>query len=102
MATEVLEGAVSLAVLPVDWGLDHDRAVVTGTAKRSIDVVHPHPNHVGEPTRLWRLSVAANIGDYHGTVVADRQLARWLSPIRVRSTKPNAEVKNATAARTSG
>jgi len=40
--------------------------VVAGTGKRNIDVVHPHPNHVGDPTRLWRLPVAADIGDNHG------------------------------------
>jgi hypothetical protein len=51
---------------------------------------------------LRRLLLTPDVSHDHRPVLADLICARWLSPIRVRSAKPNAALSHATACRTSG
>ena len=74
VASQVLEGAVPLAVFPVDRRLDHDGAVVTGAGEGGVNVRHPHANHGSDASRLRRPPVAATIGDNHRPLAADSQL----------------------------
>ena len=93
---------VTLAVqLPVDRCLDHESACVTGPNERGVHIGNPNPDRVGGPTRRGQRSPPTS-----ATITAQSpssaNWARWLSPIRVRSTKPKASARNATAARTPG
>jgi hypothetical protein len=59
VAREVFEGAVPLAVLPVDRRLEHDDATVAGASEPRVNAGDPHANDMGDPAWLRRASVAA-------------------------------------------
>ena len=71
---EVLEGAVALAVVPIDGCLDDHGAVVARPGEGYVDVGNPDPNEMADPAWLRRLSFGADIGDDDRTVVADGHL----------------------------
>ena len=102
MARHVLHGAVPLAVLPIGGRLEDACPVRTGTLELGTDVLDPDPDEMRHPTVVCWLPVPA-LRDDHCSIYADAHLRPvTLSPIRVRSTKPNAALSHATAARTSG
>ena len=74
MAGDVRQGAVPLSVLPVDRRFKHDGAIATGAGERRVHVGDADPNDVGDLARLRRGAFSADVGDDHGTVVADGQL----------------------------
>ena len=74
MAGEGFEGAVPLAVLPVDRRLKHNGAMVGSASERRVDVCDADPDYVGDLTGLRRPALCADVGDDHGSVVADGQL----------------------------
>jgi hypothetical protein len=72
---------VPLAVLPFDRRLEHDGAMVTGAGERRVHVGDPDPDDVGDPAWLRRAPLAADVGDDHGTLIADGQLGPMGWPV---------------------
>ena len=74
MPGKVLERAIALAVLPVDWRLEHHSAVVAGASECGVDILDPHPDQVTVPILLWQAPITAEIRDDHCATVPDGHL----------------------------
>ena len=102
VAGQVFDGAFPLAVLPAGGWLEHPGPVGPGPLVAGLDVVNPDLHQVGRDA-LWGGWCSPRTS---ATIIAPSSpmliCARWLSPIRVRSAKPNAAFSHATACRTSG
>lgn len=101
VAGEVFGLVLALAVLEVDRLHDDARPVGPGTlamfvhvGTRTITLCVTSPGRGGR--LLWRTPPTMTAPS------PTLSCERWFSPIRTRSTKPNAELSQATASRTSG
>lgn len=102
MAAEVLESAVSLAVVPINRSLDHDCPVGAGAGEDTVNIVNPDADRVAESPRVGGPAPPSHICDYHRTVAADGHLC----PMGLTNSRALDEAEShgqkSTAARTSG
>ena len=74
MAGEILQRAVSLAVLAVCRRFEHASPVNPSSLELGIDVVHAHPDEMAHDPALWGLLLTPDIGDDQSAIFADAEL----------------------------
>jgi hypothetical protein len=101
VARRVFGGVLSLAVFEVSGLHENVRAVRAAVRTMSVDVVHADDHRESDLARPRRPPFVAHVAN-DDRAIAKASWERWFSPIRTRSTNPNALLSQATASRTSG